>query len=203
MERVLIMDNVKSTLLSPDKLWSRSEILTSQSPVPKSAGIYAWYFKQIPPTISIDDCHSISDLALMYVGISPKANPLNGAPPSKQNLHKRIRYHMQGNAEGSTLRLTLGCLLSDRLGIQLRRVGSGSRKTFSDGEHVLSKWMTENAFVAWAECDEPWKHEEQIIPELSLPLNLQHNNDHPFYSHLKAIRRESKQLADSLPIIPR
>lgn len=30
---------------------------------------------------------------------------------------------------GSTLRLTLGCLLAEQLGIQLRRVGSGARVT--------------------------------------------------------------------------
>jgi hypothetical protein len=35
-----------------------------------------------------------------------------------------IRYHYTGNASGSTLRLTLGCLLAERLGIQLRRVGA-------------------------------------------------------------------------------
>ena len=197
------MNSIKSTLLNPEKLWSRSEILSSQSPVPKKAGIYAWYFKQSPPNIPIADCHRVKNLTLLYVGISPKAPPMNGSKPSSQNLHKRVRYHMLGNAEGSTLRLTLGCLLSDSLGIQLRRVGSGSRKTFSDGEKVLSSWMTENAFVTWVECDEPWIHEEQIIPELSLPLNLQHNNDHPFYSLLKAIRREAKQIADGLPILPR
>ena len=31
---------------------------------------------------------------------------------------------MRGNAEGSTLRLTLGCLLAGELGLQLRRVGT-------------------------------------------------------------------------------
>ncbi len=46
--------------------------------------------------------------------------------------------HYAGNAEGSTLRKTLGCLLADELGIELRRVGSGTRKTFVDGEHRLS-----------------------------------------------------------------
>ncbi len=197
------MDGVKSALLNPFKLWSCDEILSSQCPVPKKPGVYAWYFKQIPPNVPISDCHKVEGLTLLYVGISPKAPPLNGAKPSSQNLHKRVRYHMRGNAEGSTLRLTLGCLLSESLVIQLRRVGGGSRKTFSDGEKVLSSWMTENAFVAWVECDEPWKHEEQIMPELSLPLNLQHNNEHPFYSSLKAIRREAKQVADGLPILPR
>jgi hypothetical protein len=51
------------------------------------------------------------------------------------------------NAEGSTLRLTLGCLLADELGIELRRVGSGKRFTFSTGEKRLSEWMEANARI--------------------------------------------------------
>jgi hypothetical protein len=58
--------------------------------------------------------------------------------PSKQNLRSRIKNHYRGNAESSTLRLTLGFLLSEKLGIELRRVGSGKRMTFSQGEKVLS-----------------------------------------------------------------
>jgi len=41
--------------------------------------------------------------------------------------------HYAGSAEGSTLRKTLGPLLAGQLGIQLRRVGPGRRKTFADG----------------------------------------------------------------------
>jgi hypothetical protein len=160
------VSDIKSALLNPQRLWTRAEILTSPSPVHKHPGIYAWYFKQIPPDVPIDGCININGLTLLYVGISPKAPPTNGKPPSSQNLHKRVRYHMRGNAEGSTLRLTLGCLLSEQLGIQLRRVGSGNSRTFASGEADLSNWMSENAFVTWVACDEPWKHEEQIIPEL-------------------------------------
>jgi hypothetical protein len=82
---------------------------------------------------------------LLYVGISPKAPAANGRTPSRQNLRTRLRYHMRGNAEGSTLRLTLGCLLADELGLHLRRVGSGKRFTFCDGEKRLSDWLVENA----------------------------------------------------------
>jgi GIY-YIG catalytic domain len=46
--------------------------------------------------------------------------------------------HYTGNAEGSTLRKTLGCLLANELGIQLWRVGSGNRMTFIEGEQALS-----------------------------------------------------------------
>ncbi|WP_394816236.1 GIY-YIG nuclease family protein [Streptomyces mooreae] len=48
---------------------------------------------------------------------------------STQNLRKRVRYHYRGNAAGSTLRLTLGCLL----GLELRRVGSGKRNDLRQG----------------------------------------------------------------------
>ncbi|WP_435241792.1 GIY-YIG nuclease family protein [Streptomyces cucumeris] len=44
---------------------------------------------------------------------------------STQNLKKRVRHHYGGNAAGSTIRLTIGCLL----GLELRRVDSRSRGT--------------------------------------------------------------------------
>ena len=62
---------------------------------------------------------------------------MNGRSPSRQTLQDRVRYHYGGNAEGSTLRKTLGILLADELGIELRRVGSGKRMTFVDGELKL------------------------------------------------------------------
>lgn len=198
-----ILNDVKSSLLTPQKHWIRTEILSPQCPVPKLSGIYAWYFKEIPPQVPTGDCNCLNGLTLLYVGISPKAPPVNGLHLSKENLFKRVRYHMRGNAEGSTLRLTLGCLLKDELGIQLRRVGSGKTRTFASGEQLLSLWMSENAYVVWCPCDEPWAHESQIIKEYSLPLNIQHNSHNPFYQQLKTIRSEAKRVADSLPIIPR
>jgi hypothetical protein len=81
----------------------------------------------------------VDDKMLLYLGISPKAPPMNCRPPSRQNLRTRLQYHMRGNAMGPTLRLTLGCLLADELGLQLRRVGSGNRFTFCDGENRLSE----------------------------------------------------------------
>jgi hypothetical protein len=113
--------------------------------------------------------------------ISPSARPANGKRPSRQTLLSRIRYHYCGNAEGSTLRLTLGCLLAEQLGIELRRVGSGNRMTFGQGEAKLSEWMAENAFVVFHVCDTPWELEredrERLLaaelgskPEPRLPL---------------------------------
>src|SRR6476620_6502385 len=72
----------------------------------RSPGVYAWYFDQVPPGISATRCHRLGDRTLLYVGISPKEPPKNGAPESRQTLRSRLRTHFSGNAAGSTLRLT-------------------------------------------------------------------------------------------------
>jgi len=137
-------------------------------------------------------------MSLLYVGIAPK-RPYKDGRRSRATLHQRVRYHYRGNAEGSTLRLTLGCLL----GIELRRVGSGKRHTFSAGEHVLSEWMAENAFVCWLEDPAPWDVEEELIAGYDLPLNLDQNRRNRFHPVLTDVRRRARQRAVELLIIPR
>jgi hypothetical protein len=181
-------------LLDPPRLWTRSEVLTRPCPVPNSAGVYAWYFREIPPSVPTTGCITALNAKLLYVGISPKGDV------SSQSLRKRIRYHYRGNAEGSTLRLSLGCLLEPILGTCLRRVGSGTRRTFADGEQTLSEWMERNAFVVWHVTSSPWQVEERLISELSLPLNLDQNQHHPFCATLSAKRREARQRAALLPV---
>ena len=56
-----------------------------------------------------------------------------------------------------------GLPLSDELGIQLRRVGSGARRTFVEGEQGLSAWMADNAFVSWVVREHPWELEDNLI----------------------------------------
>lgn len=189
-----------AALLEPEHLWSRAEVRTRPCPVPRVPGVYAWYFLRAPTGVSIKDCHRARGAALLYVGISPKPVPANGSPPSRQTLCGRVRYHFTGNAAGSTLRLTLGCLLAESLEIELRRVGSGLRRTFTDGEHRLSEWMDRNARVCWIPVEQPWKVEEHLISRGSLPLNLRGNERHSFYPILSDIRRDHKQRANSLPI---
>jgi hypothetical protein len=133
---------------------------------------------------------------LLYVGISPKRPSAVGSP-SRQTLRSRLLYHFQGNAEGSTLRLSLGCLLSQSLGIELRRVGSGRRMTFGAGERALNDWLERSARVAWLACDEPWRIEEHTIRSVSLPLNLDQNRHHNFHSYLSEIRRAGESASKS------
>ncbi len=190
-------------LLHPGRHWSRQEVLSRISPVPKVPGVYAWYFRNMPPNVPMTGCIISGGFHLLYVGISPSAPPKNGKSASKQSLSHRVRYHMLGNAEGSTLRLSLGCILADRLGIELRRVGSGNRFTFSTGEKLLSEWMDENARVVWKVCEEPWKLEEKLISTLHLPLNLDQNRKNEFFPVLSGLRKAARVRANALPILPR
>lgn len=127
---------------------------------------------------------------MLYLGISPSRKN------SKRNLAKRIREHFRGNAYGSTLRKTLGCLLSEQLGIRMQKVGnSGNRIHFAGGEDVLSEWMAENAYVTWAIVERPWEIEDQLICQLNLPLNLKGNKQHPFHPILSSVRKKCLQMA--------
>lgn len=186
-------------LLRPQRLWTRSEVLAPSSPVPRIAGYYGWFFRTIPPGVPAEDCVRFEGLSLLYAGIAPKPPAADGTA-STQTLWHRIRYHYQGNAEGSTLRLTLGCLLADELGIELRRVGSGNRMTFHAGEAILSNWMEGHALVAWVPHQSPWTVETQLIASTSLPLNLDQNHDHAHHGQLSQLRRLAKARARQLPI---
>jgi hypothetical protein len=188
-------------LLEPEVLHTAAEVLVRPSVIPPAPGVYAWYFAELPPRVFTDGCHRYRSMPLLYVGIAPKAPPRDGRPGSRQTVRKRLQYHFRGNAAGSTLRLTLGCLLAEELGIGLRRVGSGNRFTFSDGEKLLSAWMAENTRVAYTVTERPWELEERLIKELALPLNLDQNKHSPFHQTLSDLRATQRASARALPVV--
>lgn len=188
-------------LLSPEQVYPRGEAMSRTSVVPARPGVYAWYFDEVPPGVPTEGCRVGEFGTLLYVGIAPKAPPVNGARPSKQHLRQRVGYHFGGNACGSTLRLTLGCHLAEQLGIELRRVGSGTRLTFTKaGEDRLSEWMGAHARVAFTLDEEPWKLERELIKREVLPLNIADNAHSPHYLSLRALRDEHKMRARELPV---
>lgn len=182
-------------------LFSRSEALTRPCPVPAEPGVYGWWFRELPLDQDTSTCLTRDGLTLLYVGISPKRPASNGRAPSQQNLRKRVTYHFCGNAEGSTLRKTLGVLLEGRLGTTLRRVGSGNRMTFADREGVLSEWMEQNAYVSYLVDPTPWETEATLIKSLDVPLNLESNAANGFHGTLTALRSAAVRRARELPIV--
>lgn len=198
-----LLEAKASPLLAPPRLHSRVDVLTRPSPIPAAAGVYAWYFNEIPPSVPIDGCRVVDGHTLLYVGISPKKPSADGLRASRQTMRTRVSYHYRGNAYGSTLRLSLGSVLAAELAIQLRRVGSGTRLTFSTGEEALSDWMSRHARVCWLETAEPWVLEEELIHHLVLPLNLDQNTRSSFRKELSEARGLQRTRARSLPVLPR
>jgi hypothetical protein len=189
------MMDLISPITNPSTLYSRSMVLSTPCPVPTGPGIYGWFFKETPGITPTDGCLNKDDLTLLYVGIAPKNNC------STQNLRKRIKYHYQGNAAGSTLRRTLGILLTDKSDFPLRRVGGGQRMTFTHrGEQWLDRWMEKNAYVCWLEYPSPWEIEASIFKVVSLPLNIQDNAHHPFSAEVSKLRKEAMFLARQEPV---
>ena len=195
--------HIISKLTKPDKLWSRKEILQRPSPVPRENGIYAWYFKEIPNIALfkkyfnfkndhlMKDTIKFGEYQLLYIGISPSS------PKSNNNIRNRIRSHMNSNASASTLRLTLGCLISEQLNISLKQIRN--RFYFGEEENILSEWMEHNTFVTFESCSEPWLVEAEAIKTLNLPLNILDNGHNKFYNALKNIRKQAKILARKNP----
>lgn len=173
---------------------TRAKALAGRRSLPAS-GIYSWWFDSLADLVPHEGTVTTGEWAMLYIGISP------GRASSKSNLSARLSQHLNLNAEGSTLRLTLGVLLADRLGLELRRVGSGKRMTFHCGEAKLNTWLDAHARVRVVGLDEPWLAEPNVIKAFSLPLNL-HHNDHAFGPSLSGLRREAKGRARALPANP-
>lgn len=178
---------VVERLRNPDRLWRRSELAGRGSPVPATSGIYGWYFLTPLPGVPTEFGTRVGDATLLYVGIAPTRG-------SGSNLRKRLRQHCFSNASGSTLRFTLGCILSQQLGIELALSPSG-RLHFADDEAVLSNWMDEFARVTWVEHAAPWEVEGDVVRSLNLPLNREHNGQHPFHPLLGEVRRAARERA--------
>ena len=162
---------------------------------------YSWWFDELPAEIDTGGCRRVGGHVLLYTGISPRRPPMNGRAPSKSHLRRRLQTHYAGNAEGSTLRKSLGCLLADRLGLTLRRVGSGTRRTLVAGERELSRWMGQHAFVSWVLRDCPWALEAALIGTVDLPLSLESNSRNAFHAELSRVRAGCVAQANALPVV--
>ena len=68
------------------------------------------------------------------------------------------------------------------------------------GEQWLDHWMEENAFACWVQHPAPWEIEADMLDALSLPLNIQDNDHHPFAARLSEKRVEAKRSARELPV---
>ena len=186
------MDNKFSIdkILNPEKIFSKNEIFSRPSPIPKESGVYGAYFKEVPSGIDIKNCVLFEERTLLYIGVSTI------------NLQKRIKGHYTKDASRSTLRNTLGILLADKSKFPLRRIEPYKRKTRNftpDGESWLNLWVEENMFFSFETTPSYLQREDEYLKKLgpsgSLPLNID-KNTHPYSSKLKRKRKAAVSYAD-------
>lgn len=180
------MDEKIDLLLKKSRLYSREEIIKNPSLIPSQNGFYVWFFRNLPMPLPFENSFERDGFTLSYLGSIPAR--------SSSNSHLRksiVTQHLKGNAHNSTLRLSLACLLKDKLDISLLQ--HGNRIFLGDDEEKLDDWLNKNARVAYLVDEEPWVDKVEIIKELDLPLNLEYNRQHPFYATLKTLRLDAKK----------
>jgi hypothetical protein len=156
--------------------------------LPKTKGIYAWYFACEGLDVPNKSYFSVDGFDLLYIGIAGKK------PEGKGNLRSRIgSQHITGNAEGSSLRFNLGILLH-RKGHPLMLKRKGLKRIEWSDENYLTDWICNNAVVAWLEHKRPALVEKLAVENFGhlLPLNYEHNENNTFAQNLKNERSEMR-----------
>jgi hypothetical protein len=173
------------------RLTPQRSVEEARSAAPAEPGFYSWWAepRSLPPEVP-RDLHPGSGRALLYVGIAPSfAN-------SQGNLARRLRIHTKGAIGSSTLRRGLTALLYEDLG--WRAIWASTRPGLQSRDlAALSDWQAENLAVQWCVCEEPWTTEPAVIAAMAPPMNLEHNQSHPFHTSMSARRREFRQAAEA------
>jgi hypothetical protein len=151
---------------------------------PRAPGAYAWFSDTIPDSVPPDGLHDRDGHHLLYVGIAPRATATGGRDPMRTSLAPRIAYHYDGRADASALRMSLGVVLDESLGLSLQQLPNGERFDWGAGEAILSSWMHGHLRVSWLQHVRPWEVSDMAFRNLALPLNLQAQDPSPFQRDL-------------------
>lgn len=152
-------------------------------------GIYAWWLvntdalPEVPTTP-----HPVEPLGLLYVGIGP------ASARSKRTLRARFRDHTRDTGR-STLRRTLAALLYEH---ERWHPYWTDRPLLTELDNAaLTSWQAANLRVQCFRMAEPWTVEAAVIRAMRPPLNLAHNQAHPFYEQLGAARKRFREVAEA------
>lgn len=142
-------------------------------------GVYAWYSDlslamHAYPNIPTDGPWRIGNFLLLYIGIV-----------TQRPIKNRLRYASgRGRADQHLVPMGLGCLLSNWLRIKLRQ---GKRPTYFSfvPREPLQNWIAEHVYFKYLETEEARLMELILISELHPLLNLEFNEQNPFYTAIK------------------
>ncbi len=189
MSRAEEVVSILSAFREQERQVPASRILAGEVRVPAETGVYAWFFE--PSKLGIRGGYYevlVEGYALLYVGMVPSRRD------SKKRLKDRLRAHLRNTARQSTLRLSLGALLMEKLSLDPQPRADG-RVDFGETESTLTGWLGEHGHVAWMFHPAPWQIEGSLVRALGVPLNLYGNEGHPFFSILSSARARVREAA--------
>ncbi|WP_425473610.1 GIY-YIG nuclease family protein [Sphingomonas xanthus] len=180
------------TFLEFAPLYRIRELRRNKSVLPRERGVYGLFFDLAPGIAPAKGCLTRDGLTLLYVGTA-------GADLTKGgNLRNRLGdHHLGGNERRSTVCQTLAALMPELAGPCVQKLERGNLKfhTSRDGAARIRNWMDEHVSVCWALDPQPGKTEKELIAQLLLPLNLDHNSHHPFALELGRLRETRRATA--------
>lgn len=178
---------IKEESVSTDRLQFGKFDPLSSSPsiLPDSPGIYLLCLRngsKFPEVEEKPFIPKVNNFDLLYIGIS--------------NLSIRsrdYRQHFSGNAGGSTLRKSLGCLFGYKQIPRDKNEDSNKTKFSYEDESNLSVWMKNNLLLFYTALDNPDAIETELIRQYDPPLNLSKASsiqNQPFRSYLSKLRSQ-------------
>ncbi len=158
------------------RICTARKLASSLDRVPDAGGVYAvlvanadeflrpyGYFELEPrPLLTVDGRQ------VLYLGSTGRS------------LQKRLCEHLFGDSRLSTLRMTLGCLLLEEIGLTVLGTLGQTYFHFGDDEARLTNWMCEHLAIGFLETETPLDDEKALIGLTNPPLNIAGRKSHPF-----------------------
>ncbi|MBN9470666.1 MAG: hypothetical protein J0J10_18020 [Bosea sp.] len=172
------MERIGHELIEQRPMLSLDEIKRRRADIPMSPGVYAWFF-DTALGFGTEPLFRREGRFLLYAGI--------GDP-----LRQRLLNHCRNSSGSSTMRRSLGVLLTTELGLQARRYGVRQKLAFERAsELLLTDWLAAHARVVWVPFEQAGELERLLISHYRPPLCLDGNaGEHATY--LKRLRAQSR-----------
>ncbi|MDP7735104.1 helix-turn-helix domain-containing protein [Mycobacterium paragordonae] len=135
-------------------------------------GMYSWWGDD-EACMVLGEAVGMALPPLLYVGQAGATRWPSGKKSAATLLSRIGTQHIRGNARSSTFRLTVSCLLADRM--SLVAVSGGKLDAASNAQ--VSAWIADHLRVVIAPFDDRdslVKVEKSVVLQLDPPLNLEH-----------------------------
>jgi hypothetical protein len=167
-----------------------------QAVLSDNSGAYFWYFRDIGVLFTEEMLKKLylpsvvqhHEYYLLYVGIA-----------EGQSIKERIVDKHLRSAHVSTLRFSIGSLLAHKHNVVPFANAKSGKFAIDEAWEIegrISGIIEENAMLSWIESKQPGVIERTLLgnyKQVSFPLNIQGNRQHPFCSTLNAIRSKYKR----------